>query len=171
MFKTRPLDQRIILVRICIYILICFTKGSVLGQSRPAYSSASGAPSSQYQAARVSTTKMNNSDALSLWHRVTLNNVMGDDPDLTSRQLALLTTVYLESGPHTVRSLAERLSVTKAVISRALDTLTGYSFVERRPDPRDKRSVVIVRTARGSTFLTRFAETIRGEIKLSQLAA
>ena len=114
---------------------------------------------------------MNNSDALSLWHRVTLNNVMGDDPDLTSRQLALLTTVYLESGPHTVRSLAERLSVTKAVISRALDTLTGYSFVERRPDPRDKRSVVIVRTARGSTFLTRFAETIRGEIKLSQLAA
>jgi len=96
---------------------------------------------------------------------------MGDDPDLTSRQFALLTTVYLEAGPHTVRSLALRLGVTKAVISRALDTLTGYNFVERRPDPRDKRSVVIVRTASGSTFLTRFAGTIRGEIKLGRLSA
>lgn len=142
-----------------------------MGHSRPVYSSISGAPSSPIQASRMSATKMNNSDALSLWHRVTLNSVMGDDPDLTSRQFALLTTVYLESGPHTVRSLAGRLGVTKAVISRALDTLTGYNFVERRPDPRDKRSVVIVRTARGSTFLTRFAETIRGEMKLRQLAA
>lgn len=114
---------------------------------------------------------MSNSDALSLWHRVTLDSVMGDDPDLTSRQFALLTTVYLEAGPHTVRSLALRLGVTKAVISRALDTLTSYNFVERRPDPRDKRSVVIVRTASGSTFLTRFAETIRGEIKLGRLSA
>ena len=96
---------------------------------------------------------------------------MGEDPDLTSRQLAVLTTVYLEQGPHTVRSLAQRLNVTKAVITRALDTLAGYSFVERRPDPRDKRSVVIVRTARGSTFLTRFAETIRAEMKLGRLAA
>ncbi len=95
---------------------------------------------------------------------------MSDDPDLTSRQLALLTTVYLEQGPHTVRSLAQRLTVTKAVISRALDTLAGYNFIERRPDPRDKRSVVIVRTARGSSFLTRFAETIRTEMKLAQLA-
>ena len=114
---------------------------------------------------------MSNSDALMLWHRVTLNSVISDDPDLTSRQFALLTTVYLETGPHTVRSLALRLNVTKAVISRALDTLAGYSFIERRPDPRDKRSVVIVRTPRGSTFLTRFAETIRGEIKLNQIAA
>lgn len=118
---------------------------------------------------RKISTRVNNSDALALWHRVTLNSVIGDDPDLTSRQLALLTTVYLEPGPHTVRSLAQRLTVTKAVISRALDTLAGYNFIERRPDPRDKRSVVIVRTARGSTFLTRFAETIRTEMKLGRL--
>jgi DNA-binding MarR family transcriptional regulator len=114
---------------------------------------------------------MNNRDALSLWHRVTLESVASDAPDLSARQLALLTTVYLEPGPHTVRSLAERLCVTKAVISRALDTLTGHSFVQRRPDPRDKRSVVIVRTAAGSTFLTRFAESIRSEVKLGRLNA
>lgn len=114
---------------------------------------------------------MNNRDALSLWHRVTLESVASDGPDLSTRQLALLTTVYLEPGPHTVRSLADRLCVTKAVISRALDTLAGYSFVQRRPDPRDKRSVVIVRTAAGSTFLTRFAESIRSEVKLGRINA
>jgi DNA-binding MarR family transcriptional regulator len=112
---------------------------------------------------------MNNKDALSLWHRITLESVLGEDPDLTSRQFALLTTVYLEAGPHTVRSLALRLNVTKAVIVRAIDTLAGHQFVARRPDPRDKRSVVIVRTARGSGYLTRFAENIRAEIKLGRL--
>ena len=94
---------------------------------------------------------------------------MGEDPDLTSRQSAVLTTVYLEAGPHTVRSLALRLNVTKAVIVRAIDTLAGHQFVARRPDPRDKRSVVIVRTARGSGYLTRFADTIRAEMKLGRL--
>lgn len=137
-----------------------------MAQSRPTYAS-----EQKNSFERPSAARMNNSDALSLWHRVTLESVMGDDPDLTSRQFALLTTVYLEPGPHTVRSLAQRLGVTKAVISRALDTLTGYHFIERRPDPRDKRSVVIVRTASGSTFLTRFAESIRGEIKLGRLSA
>jgi len=137
-----------------------------LAQSRSLYSTAIDAAPARRKAAR-----MNNSDALSLWHRVTLDSVMGDDPDLTSRQFAVLTSVYLEKGPHTVRSLAGRLSVTKAVISRALDTLASYNFIERRPDPRDKRSVVIVRTARGSTFLTHFAETIRTEMKLGRLAA
>lgn len=114
-------------------------------------------------------TRISNGDALSLWHRVTLDSVLGDAPDLTARQFALLTTVYLEGGPHTVRSLAARLDVTKAVITRALDTLAGYGFVERGPDVRDKRSIIIMRTARGSHFLTGFAETIRAEMKLGQI--
>ncbi|WP_371398454.1 MarR family transcriptional regulator [Fretibacter rubidus] len=113
--------------------------------------------------------RLNNGDALALWHRVTLDSVLGDSPDLTSRQFALLTTVYLEGGPHTVRSLAARLGVTKAVITRAVDTLVGYHFIERAPDHRDKRSIIIKRTARGSTFLTAFAETIRTEMKLGQI--
>lgn len=107
---------------------------------------------------------------LSLWHRVTLEHVISEEPDLTKRQFSLLTTVYLEGGPHTVRSLAARLNVTKAVITRALDTLASYQFIQRREDPRDKRSVIIVRTARGSTFLTRFAQTIRAEMKHGRLS-
>jgi len=156
-------------VRILDNKVICKTKVSILAQARRASLHLAYTPPIACETSP--SVRMNNSDALTLWHKVTLNSVMGEDPDLTSRQLAVLTTVYLEQGPHTVRSLAQRLNVTKAVITRALDTLAGYSFVERRPDPRDKRSVVIVRTARGSTFLTRFAETIRAEMKLGRLAA
>ena len=50
--------------------------------------------------------------------------------------------------------------MTKAVITRAIDTLGGYRFIERVSDPRDKRSVVIKRTGPGSAYLSRFAEQI-----------
>ncbi len=104
-------------------------------------------------------------EALGLWHRVNLGLVLQDSPDLGARQMAILTCVYLESGPHTVRSLAARLNVTKAVITRALDTLGRYGFVTRSPDPNDKRSVIIARTARGSRYLSELAERIIVETK------
>ena len=98
--------------------------------------------------------KLNRKDALELWHQANLSTVLADAPDLTTRQLAVLTTVYLEDGPHTVRSLAARLDVTKAVISRALNTLARYGFADRGVDLRDKRSVLIMRTAGGSRYLS-----------------
>ena len=104
--------------------------------------------------------KLNRKEALALWHRVNLNGVLAEQPDLTTRQLALLTTVYLEEGPHTVRSLAARLRVTKAVITRALNTLTRYGFIDRGPDLRDKRSVLVKRTAGGSRYLSAFSARI-----------
>ena len=63
------------------------------------------------------------SQALRLWHDVTMELVTDGDKDLTARQMAILLTVYLEPPPHTVRGLAARLNVTKPVITRALDTL------------------------------------------------
>lgn len=100
-------------------------------------------------------------DALRLWYDVMLDTVRSARPDLNARQMSLMLTVYTQPGPHTVRSLAAHLDVTKAVITRALDTLGGHEFVCRAPDPYDKRSVIINRTARGSTYLIGFAETIR----------
>ena len=106
---------------------------------------------------------LNRAEALQLWHRVNLGSVLAAQPDLGARQMAILTCVYLEAGPHTVRSLAARLNVTKAVITRALNTLGRYKFVERGPDPHDKRSVLVRRTPHGSRFLGDFAERIRFE--------
>lgn len=107
--------------------------------------------------------KLSRSESLRLWHRVNLGSVLAEAPDLSTRQFAILTTVYLEPAPHTVRSLAARLQVTKAVITRALNTLGRHGFVSRGPDPRDKRSVVVHRTAIGARYLSNFAEQVRHE--------
>lgn len=108
---------------------------------------------------------LNRAEALQLWHRVNLGSVLAAQPDLSTRQMALLTCVYLETGPHTVRSLALRLNVTKAVITRALNTLGSYGFVDRGPDPADRRSVLVRRTPQGSRYLSNFAERIRFEAR------
>jgi len=114
----------------------------------------------------ISRTKR--SDALALWHRVTLETVISNGPDLSARQLAILMSVYLESKSHTVKSLSEKLNVTKAVVSRALDTLTKHGFVKRAPDPSDRRSVIVTRTSGGILYLQRFADIIQSEIKLGR---
>ncbi|NNC35925.1 MAG: MarR family transcriptional regulator [Acidimicrobiales bacterium] len=112
--------------------------------------------------------KLSRAEALQLWHRVNLGSVLADQPDLSTRQLALLTCVYLEPAPHTVRSLATRLNVTKAVITRALNTLGQYGFITRGPDPNDGRSVLVRRTGRGARYLSDFAERVRFEAKTLQ---
>ena len=112
--------------------------------------------------------RLSRAEALQLWHRVNLGSVLADQPDLTTRQLALLTCVYLEPAPHTVRSLAARLNVTKAVITRAVNTLGQYGFIMRAADPNDGRSVLVRRTGRGSRYLSDFAERVRFEAKTLQ---
>lgn len=107
--------------------------------------------------------RLGRAEALQLWHRVNLGSVLDAQADLTTRQTALLMCVYLEEGPHTVRSLATRLKVTKAVITRALNTLGGYGFITRGPDLRDKRSVLIKRTGVGARYLSDFADRMRAE--------
>ncbi len=107
--------------------------------------------------------KLSRKDSLAFWHRVTLQMVRSDAPDLSARQLAMLMSIYLEDGPHTVRSLAKHLGVTKAAISRATDSLSKLGYLERKPDHRDKRSVVLARTSAGIHFLSEFADTIQSE--------
>lgn len=108
-------------------------------------------------------------DSLALWHRVTMETVINQTPDLTSRQLAMLMSVYLDEGPHTVRSLAAKLQVTKAVITRGVDRLCKLDFIKRMPDHRDKRSVIMTRTSAGIRYLSHFAEIIQLELPQSHL--
>jgi DNA-binding MarR family transcriptional regulator len=102
-------------------------------------------------------------DALGLWHRVTLEQVRGEGADLSLRQLAILLQVYLLPPPHTVRGLAATLEVTKPVVTRALDTMGQLGLVERVRDEKDRRSVVVKRTVTGSLYLERLADLIRME--------
>ena len=76
-----------------------------------------------------------------------------DRLDLTARQLAVLLVCYLDEGPHTMQGLAQRLGVAKSVISRAIDRLELDDLAKRRPDPTNRRSIVVVRTIAGSAFM------------------
>lgn len=96
--------------------------------------------------------------ALELWSDATIAGVRAEEPDLTARQMAVLLQVYLHEPPHTVRGLAERLSLAKPAITRALDTLSGHGYVRRKRDPQDGRNVLVQRTVAGAVFLRDFAD-------------
>ena len=98
--------------------------------------------------------------ALNIWRRAIAESVRLDVPDLSARQMSLLLSVYLTPAPHTVRGLANLLKVSKPAITRAVNRLTGLDMVRRKPDPDDKRSVLIQRTVQGSAFLREFSNLI-----------
>lgn len=97
-------------------------------------------------------------EALRLLHRMHLDLVADDRPDLSMRQAAILLTVYLEAPPHTVRGLAARLHVAKPVITRALDTLGGWGLILRKRDEQDRRNVLVQRTLAGALYLDHLAD-------------
>lgn len=94
--------------------------------------------------------------------RALVDYVRSGEPDLTNRQMALMLTVYLKDGPHTVRGLAEKLNVSKPVITRALNKLGTLGFVRREPDPADRRNIFVARTPKGTEFLDGFDRFIAG---------
>ena len=80
--------------------------------------------------------------------------------DLTARQLGILLICYLSDEPQTVRSLAAQLGVSRPVVSRALDRLASHSLARRVADHRDRRSILVQRTAEGWTFLEELADIV-----------
>ena len=101
------------------------------------------------------------SQALRLWHDVIFDLVKGEATDLSVRQQAVLLTVYLEPPPHTVRGLAQKLGVTKPVITRALDAMGRQGLLSRKRDPADRRNVTIQRTMRGALAVERERGAVR----------
>lgn len=98
--------------------------------------------------------------SLRLWQRVALAQVRGEAHDLTTRQTAILLSIYLDPPPHTVRGLAASLGVTKPVITRALDTMGALDLVARRRDEADRRNVLVGRTVAGALFVERLGDLI-----------
>ncbi len=99
-------------------------------------------------------------EALKLWHDTNLKLVHDSGPDLSARQITILLTIYLEPPPHTVRGLAEKLKVTKPVITRALNTMGQMDLLNRRRDQNDRRNVFVQRTVTGALFVEKLADTI-----------
>jgi len=83
--------------------------------------------------------------ALELWRHALTAAVRREAPDLSSRQIALLLTIYLTPAPHTVRGLSSALHISKPAVTRALD----------------RRNVLIERTTAGQAYLDGFADLVR----------
>lgn len=98
--------------------------------------------------------------ALGSWMRTLIAYVRSGEPDLTNRQMALMLVVYLTPGPHTVRGLAERLGVSKPVITRALNTLGALGYLRRVRDESDRRNVFVAKTGNGQDFLEGFERNL-----------
>ena len=121
------------------------------GAARP------GAVLARSGAMRLELTPM---EALDLWRRVLVASVRQAGPDLSARQLALLLTVFMTQGPHTVRGLAKFLNVSKPAVTRALDRLGRLGVLRRKRDASDRRSVLVQRTVKGAVFLRDFADHV-----------
>jgi len=96
-------------------------------------------------------------DGLELWRRAVTASVRSDAPDLTARQQAILMTIALTPGPHTVRGLAEQLNIAKPAVTRALDALERLDFIKRVRDDADLRNIFLERKPAGMTYLRQFA--------------
>jgi len=74
--------------------------------------------------------------------------------------------LILRGKPASVEKVSRKASLAfwhRVTISRATDSLCKLGYIERKPDHRDKRSVVLVRTSAGIHFLSEFADMIQAE--------
>lgn len=91
--------------------------------------------------------------------------------DLSTRQMAIMLTVYLVPPQHTVRSLSEHLGISKPAICRALDALSSMDLIRRKKDEDDRRNVFIQRTINGSVFLRDAADIMATEMNVNDAPA
>jgi DNA-binding MarR family transcriptional regulator len=85
--------------------------------------------------------------------------------DLTYLHGAVIA--HLDEGGTRATELARRSGRHKQVIGRLVDELEDLGYVERRPDPADRRGKLVVPTPRG-VRLMRLSDAIIAEIERRQ---
>lgn len=79
--------------------------------------------------------------------------VRRDQADLSARQLAIFLICYLDEPGQSVRGLAAGLNLSRPAVTRSLDRLTQFDLIRRKPDPAERRNVLVHRTTAGNAFL------------------
>lgn len=74
------------------------------------------------------------------------------DARLTPSQQSVMMSIH-KRGPLTLGELADIERVAQPTISRVVAKLEADGLVERRPDDRDRRVVLVVTTAAGADLL------------------
>ena len=87
---------------------------------------------------------------------------------LTATHLTILT--YIDTEGTRIVTLAERAGMTKQSMGDFIRELEAQGYVERSPDPQDKRAVIIKLVTDNGTFLSD-AFSIMAEIQTEYAAA
>lgn len=82
--------------------------------------------------------------------------VRSNPPELTIRQMTILLMIAEDPAMNEVSAvsyIAEKLNLTKAVITRSTAALLKYRFIEKRISPKDGRLVHLWISDTGKLFL------------------
>ena len=82
-----------------------------------------------------------------------------DEPMTATQRLALIEIAA--AGPVRLRNLASRMETTPATATRAVDALEEWGFVRRKPEPADRRGVLVVATPKGRRWAERRRAVLR----------
>jgi DNA-binding MarR family transcriptional regulator len=96
--------------------------------------------------------------------RHALSAAEGDDR-LTLSQLRCLQLLAEPNGPALPSRLARALRVTPPTMTRMIDALVERGFVERQPDPVNRRQIGLVLTPAGRISLARYEQVMRDRLR------
>jgi DNA-binding MarR family transcriptional regulator len=95
------------------------------------------------------------------WQRTTHRLLAALDAELADLRLTpgeINALAALADGPRPARALADATGQRPSTLTGVLDRLERRGLVARRPNPADRRSLVIVPTARGRATARRVGE-------------
>ncbi len=88
-----------------------------------------------------------------------LRGVVDEAMDLTYNQYKALLSLS-DMGPCTLNSLSRELGVATSSASQMVDRLVAMELVERTPADKDRRSIVLMTSAKGEKLLEKVKEEI-----------
>ncbi len=91
-------------------------------------------------------------ELIGVFRRVITQTADAASPGMLPGTYKVLSALH-RLGPTTLSTVAEHLSADKGLISRSISELEGLGFLERTPDPADRRSRLIALTPLGQERL------------------
>lgn len=94
------------------------------------------------------------------WHRVRaqIHKIVSVEFDLTGGQFHLLRRIG--RGHNSVSQLADVKHISRAAISRGVDSLVNKGYVERAHNPDDRRNITLTLTPQGEQLVERVSARI-----------
>ena len=93
------------------------------------------------------------------------NPVIAVAPAGVDRQTYPLLTALARLGPLPAARLAEEIGIDRSGVSRYADRLQAGGLLSRRPDPQDRRSVLLCLTPAGAELVRDLREVLAGHLE------